>query len=287
MSFQSSVFVMERFKLDLKNGIHLVGYLWKPEGETRAYIVHSHGLGEHAERYLHVAEFFNAQGIGFVSFDHQGHGRSGGKRGHFAKYDDLLEELDLVRDEAKKVFGEVPEILYGHSFGGNILANYLIRRLPAARCALLSGPWLLLPKEQQPSPFLHALAKLMNAVFPAFTNNNQIDVSQLSTDQAVGEVYSKDPLVHGNITAGAFIKAEAAGQYAIEHAATVGMPTLVLHGEHDKITSPEGSKQFAAASNGKASLEIQKGMRHEIHNEVKKQAVLQRMLDFINTHISA
>ncbi len=276
---------MERFKVSLKNGIELVGYQWAPADAAKGYIVHSHGLGEHGERYYHVAEFFNSKGFGFVSFDHQGHGRSSGQRGHYSRYDDLLEELDLVRAHAKKTFGDVPEVLYGHSWGGNILSNYLIRRLPPVNCAILTGPWLLLPKAQQPSPFLAAVARLMNSIYPAFSNNNQIDESQLSTDAAVGEAYIKDPLVHGKITAGAFVKSDAAGQYAIEHAHTVGVPTLVLHGAEDQITSPEGSRQFAENSKGKATFEDYPGLRHEIHNEVDKQKVLDRMWEFISANL--
>ena len=40
----------------------------------------SHGFGEHARRYDHVAQRFGAAGLVTYALDHRGHGRSDGKR---------------------------------------------------------------------------------------------------------------------------------------------------------------------------------------------------------------
>ena len=43
-------------------------------------VVLSHGLGEYARRYDHVAQRFGDAGLVTYALDHRGHGRSGGKR---------------------------------------------------------------------------------------------------------------------------------------------------------------------------------------------------------------
>ena len=277
---------MEKFQLQLKNGISLQGYHWQPEGEVRAYIVLSHGLGEHAGRYGHVAQFWNERQIAFIGYDHIGHGLSGGQRGHIPEYELLMEEMDLMRDYARGQNPEATEILYGHSFGGNVLSNYLIRRQPDAKAAILSAPWLTLPPQQQPSAPLHFLAKVMAKVYPAFTNENQIEPALLSTDTAVGEAYLKAPLVHGKITAGAFMQCEVNGQFAIDNGSKISLPTLLLHGEEDVITSIEGSRKLRQSNTENIDFHSFTGMMHEIHNETHKEKVLEKMAEFVESQLA-
>lgn len=277
---------MERTKLSTQDGTAIETYIWKPEGTVRAVIILSHGIGEHGERYDHVAGFLIGHGIAFVGFDHRGHGRSGGKRGHIGNYGQLLEEIDLVKSEAEKQFGTLPTILYGHSWGATIALNYLLRKKHGFKAAIISGPWLILPPEQLPSPFLAFLAKIMNSIYPSFTENNQIDTSQLSSDPEVGKTYDKDPLVHGNVTAGNYIKSAQAAEYALNNASKLSIPTLLMHGADDKITSPKGSEAFAKTAGDHVQLHVWEGQRHEIHNEVKKGEVMEKMLGFIESHLA-
>ena len=272
---------MERMELTTQDGTGLFVRPWTPAEKPTAVIIQCHGQGEHTERYQHVADYFNPKGYALLGYDHRGHGRSKGVRGHIPSYEALMEELDIIMAKAKELYGDIPVILYGHSWGGNIVANYLIRRQPEVRGAIITGPWLKLPETQKPSAFLATLAKVMNVVYPAFSNENQIDVSHLSTDSKVGEVYSKDPLVHGKITAGAFVKSSQAAEYALKNANKVNVPVLLMHGADDAITDPAGTREFADAIGDGADLKIYPGMRHEIHNEVEKEKVLKDMDDFI------
>ena len=57
------------------NGETLWGQVWEPGEKTRAVVVLVHGLGEHIQRYQHVADKFNSKGIAMVGFDQQGHGK--------------------------------------------------------------------------------------------------------------------------------------------------------------------------------------------------------------------
>ena len=169
-------------------------------------------------------------------------------------------------DHIKTAHSTVPIVLYGHSLGGNIATNYLLRRDVAdLNSAVISSPWLKLAFE--PPAFKVALAKMMRNIYPAFTEGNEVDPNDLSTDPEVGKAYAADPLVHSKITAGMFFSAFEAGNWALENASKLELRTLVMHGTEDKLTSPEGSKEFVDKSDGKATFKSWDGMKHEPHNE--------------------
>ena len=62
------------------DGVRIVYDVWTPDATPRAVVILSHGLGEHARRYDHVAQRFGRDGLVTYALDHRGHGRSGGKR---------------------------------------------------------------------------------------------------------------------------------------------------------------------------------------------------------------
>jgi alpha-beta hydrolase superfamily lysophospholipase len=45
------------------------------------------------------------------------------------------------------------------------------------------------------------------------------------------------------------------------------VPTLVMHGSADRITSPVASKELVEHSDDRATLQLWDGYYHEIHNE--------------------
>ena len=80
---------------------------WQPPDgvAARASALIVHGLGEHVERYDHVARRLAARGIAVRGYDHAGHGRSEGPRGGIAHPESMLDDLratfaELARDAA-------------------------------------------------------------------------------------------------------------------------------------------------------------------------------------------
>lgn len=260
-----------------QDGTKIFSQYWKP-ANAKAVVLQVHGLGEHSGRYGHVAKFLGANGIGLYAYDHRGHGKSDGKRGHVPNYEVLLEEIDLALVEVEKHFPLIPKILYGHSWGGNITLNYLIRRQPQVAAAIVTDPWLHIPAVPK---LQETMARIVNSIFPALTQNNKIDPNNLSTDLAVGEAYKNDPLVHPMISVRLFVSSDAAAKYALENAAKVTVPLLLMHGADDKVTLPSGSVAFQKALTTKHQFQLWEGMRHEIHNEKDKAKVLEMMGGFI------
>jgi acylglycerol lipase len=113
------------------DGLDIFGQKWESEDKpAKAVICLVHGFGEHSSRYEHVAQFFTDNNYAVIAYDHRGHGRSGGKRGHFLSYDEFMNDVENLVKQAESNFPGLPKIIYGHSMGGNVVANYAIKRNP-------------------------------------------------------------------------------------------------------------------------------------------------------------
>ena len=245
----------------------------------KAVLVITHGMGEHALRYLEMANFFTAEGFTIVAFDIRGHGLSEGRRGHTPSYDLLMDDLDRVYSKVKGDYPSLPVFLFGHSMGGNLVLNFLLRKPNELKGALVTGPYLKLGFE--PPKWKIALAKLTTKLWPTLSQPTGLELEALSRNNEVIRKYEDDEWVHDRITSAFFINVHFAGQYAIENASKVKAPLLIMHGTEDRLTSPEGSKEFANNANKNVSLKLWNGLYHELHNEPEKTDVFRFELEWI------
>ena len=100
------------------DGLALHLRIWPAANPSRGAAVLVHGLGEHIDRYDHVARRLNGLGFTVVGYDHRGHGRSPGQRGAIPADDTLCADLGRVLRAARTAFPG-PAILLGHSLAGS------------------------------------------------------------------------------------------------------------------------------------------------------------------------
>ncbi len=269
-------------------------FSWKQEGETvyaqgwdvknpKGVVCIVHGFNEHSGRYADAAQRMAAAGYAVLSYDGLGHGKTTGKRGHSPSYDAFLESVQQVLAEAESRYPGIKKFLWGHSMGGGIVANYLLRRQPALAGAIVTGGLFKLGFE--PPAFKVFLAKMMVNIYPAFTEPATLDSSAISRDKAEVKKYDADPYNHGKITAGTFFGFFNAGKWALGNAAVLKTPLLLMHGTADTLTSPEGTKEFAAhAPKNLVTLKLWDGYYHELHNEPEpdRTQVINYMIDWLN-----
>lgn len=266
------------FQIKLRNGKILRGIIKSPGENIQAGIILVHGIGEHIVRYSHWVDRLLERGIGFAGVDLPGHGRSDGKRGHISSYSVTDEMLDFLIAEFKKTFPGVPLYLYGHSLGGGIVLSYILRKKPSIKGAIVTSPWLRLSFE--PDRIKLLLARTMSNLFPSMTQPSGLNVKFISHDQQVVDAYIADPLNHNKISVGLFLSAVGAAKYSLEHAGDLEIPLLLMHGSDDKLTSPQGSRDFAAKTK-MAELKIWDGGYHELHNEPFKNDVFSYLANWI------
>lgn len=268
------------YNIKLSNEQVLKGFIKSPGDKMRALILMVHGHGEHIQRYEHWAELFNENNIGFTGVDLPGHGRSDGKRGHIRDEALLNEMLDVMLGETGKTFSGVPVFLYGHSLGGVIVLNYLLKKNPKIKGAIVTSPALRLAFE--PGKAKIALAGMMKNILPGLIQPTGLPVEYLSHDQAVIERYVNDPLVHGKISVALFHAWMSSSDYILSHAAELKIPLLLLHGSEDLVCSIKGSNEFTSSNTGAVTLKVWEGGYHELHNEPFKKEVFDYILNWIN-----
>ena len=267
------------FNIRLGNGQVLKGMIRSPGENSRAVIVMVHGIGEHLQRYTYWADLFRKEGIAFTGVDLPGHGRSDGRRGNIKSYTLLHEMINIMIHSCRKTFPGIPVYLYGHSLGGGIVLDYILRANPGIKGAIVTSPWLRLSFEPPKGKVI--LAKVMKHLVPGLVQPTGLNVNHISHDEQVIEDYKNDPLIHDKISVSLFNCAINAARYSLEHASELKIPTLLIHGSDDLINSPEGSREFAEKSD-KVSIKIWQGGYHELHNESFKDEVFKYILNWIN-----
>ncbi len=271
------------YSIRLSNGQILRGLIRSPGEKLRAVIILLHGHGEHIQRYNYWAELFKRENIGFTGIDLPGHGRSDGKRGHIKDFSLFHEMLDILINESTKTFPGIPVFLYGHSLGGVIVLDYLLKRNPRIKGSVITSPTLRLAFE--PAKTKLVLASVMKNISPGLTQLTGLPVNYLSHDKEVVENYKNDPLVHGKMSVSLFHGFMSAADYSLVHASELKLPLLLIHGREDKICSLEGSRIFASKTE-MAELKIWDGGYHELHNEPFKEEVFKYILNWINSRLT-
>lgn len=268
------------FEFSSNDGTELFARLWKPESnQPKGIILLVHGLGEHSGRYAELALNLTQAEYAVLAFDQRGHGKSMGKRGHTQSYDILLDDIDCLRHESLKRFPNLPYFIYGHSMGGNLVLNYVLRRQPNFSGVLVTGPWLKLAVE--PPGLLKAFIGFLSKLWPTLTITGRIELNALSHDSSVVNAYKADPLVHNKITVRLLAAMDQAGRRAMKNAGRFNLPLLLMHGGSDRITSSDATQEFAASVTKDCTLIIWPGLFHEIHNEPEKKEIFTYVINWL------
>src|ERR1700743_2206339 len=181
------------FTYPSEDGAQITGYRWDPAGEPRAAVQITHGMGEHAQRYEHVAQALNDAGYVVYGQDHRGHGGSvicepghRGDGGWPALVDDSGGLSARIRDEHPGL----PLVLLGHSMGSFAVQQYLLRHSWEVDAAVLTGTAVIDLLE----PALDLDQPLALAMFNAPFAPARTDYDWLSRDEATVDAYVADPL---------------------------------------------------------------------------------------------
>jgi acylglycerol lipase len=268
------------------DGTALYWQSWRVDGPPKALLFIVHGLKDHSARYSAVAAELNARGVTVSALDLRGHGRSEGRRAWVRRFDEYLDDLDLVLRAAQQECPSTPVFLLGHSMGGAIVTRFAIERRPAVTGIVLSAPAL------QPSATVSRAAigftKFLSAIAPGaavFRTAN----ADFSRDPAVVAAMDQDPLIYQK-PAPARTAAELLRAMDRVRATSpqLTIPFLVLHGTADRLTDPAGSQTLRdrAASPDK-TLQLYPGLYHDLLHEPERAQILADLTGWIEARIPA
>lgn len=279
----------------------LHGRLWRTDREMRGVVIVVHGLGDHGGRYKELAQALCDAGWAVFAFDLIGHGRSPGSRGRAKRYDGLLSDVAHAR---KTVADKLPlgQVLLGHSMGGNLALNYLLRReqferdtadsrvsgrskldepLGLALCAPM-----LLPPSPPPRPHIFA-AWVTGHLFPWVRLGKPVDTSHLTQDPVRAEAIREDPLMHSRFTVYLATQLLSQGRWALDQARNVNVPTLIMYGEDDQLIDRSACEHASIRIGADADLVAWPKMRHDLFHETERAQITARLIEWLEQLPSA
>lgn len=267
------------FELYAADGVKLSGQAWLPPA-PRAVVAVVHGITEHAGRYAFLADRANQCGLGVVSADLRGHGRSPGERSYVERFDDYLLDVDALMAKARELAAGRPLFLMGHSMGGAIALRWLAQRKQPVAGLILSSAALKIGGDVP--RLLVALAPLLSRWLPHL-RGTRLDPATISRDPAAVAAYVNDPLVSllapPARTGAELLQAMEANRAA---AAGLALPVYLFHGDADRLTDPDGSRDIHERWGGSdKTLRLWPGSRHETFNDLDREGVVAELLGWI------
>lgn len=231
-----------------------------------------HGLAEHSGRYGPFVRHCVANGYGVALYDQRGHGQSEGPRGHFDHVQDLLSDLAQFVQFTKESHPGVPVILVGHSFGGQLALNFVVRYAKGLRGLIVSSPNIGI--KMKLAWWKRLLGDYAYRVAPRMRVGNNIDPRWLSSDPEVVRAFEQDPRICRTLTLHAAREILRNLDVVMALASRIHIPSLFLHAGDDRICDPEATRRFfRRVPVTRKRLKIYDGFQHEIFNEVQRAAV--------------
>jgi lysophospholipase len=250
--------------------------------EPKAVLLFVHGFGEHAEAYSGFAEFFNGHGYACVAYDQRGHGDlPKNELGIVQNYTHFLDDIQTMRERINEWYKEKPVILYGHSMGGNIALNYLLKRSEKDFTkAIIETPWFRL-HENKPLPMI-LLARLLGFFTPRIAIESKLVMDAISRDPAKVESLKNDGLYHNRMSLRIFTQIMDAGEYVMTHGRRLKLPVLMLCGGDDRIVCAKAIRELSGTMGKNLTFYEEPEGRHVLRDDIEpaKSDVLRRMLDF-------
>lgn len=266
-------------------GLKLYCQVWRPSTAPHTVVAIVHGIGEHGGRFKNIVDHLVARGHTVYAIDLRGHGRSPGQRGHVLSWAEYREDLKAFLERISSREPGRPLFMYGHSMGGLIVLDYVLRHPEGLSGTIISGP----PFESVgvATPLVVLSARILSRLWPTFSLDVPLEPAALCRDPAMVTRYLEDPLVHRKCSARWAAEGIDANLWVKAHAADLRLPLLVLHGEEDRINTATGTRRFfESVTFPDKTLHLVPGGYHEPHNDPGYEQVLQRVEDFLRSHAS-
>lgn len=305
----------QEFYYPSKDGLTQIHAIeWVPETEVRGVLQIAHGMVEFIDRYDRFARFMASKGFYVVGNDHLGHGKSvtdETQLGYFAKHDGnfcVLGDMQQLKEDTQKKYPNVPYFLLGHSMGSFLAREFIEKYGEGLAGAIIMGTGY------QPNATLN-LAIGLTAVFQqargghyrSTTINNmalgsynssfepgRTKCDWLTKDEAIVDAYVANPLNQFVFTVNGYYNMFRGMRYCQRQEnldkIAKDLPILVVSGQNDPVGEfGKGPKIVAQTYRDTGikdvTLKLFPDDRHEILNELDKEAVDQYLLEWIEARM--
>ena len=245
---------------------------------ARGVIVFVHGLGEHFSKYDEWLRYAGSRGYHVAALDLRGHGGTPGRRGDF-EFEALVADLARFLEVVGERWPERPIFLVAHSLGALVTLRLAAAGVPAAvRGAALSSPPLDIVEE---IPWWkRRLFDTLARAAPRTSLPRRSLVENLTQDPERIAAWRADRMRHTRITPRAMTGIVRAMEAARAAPLEVSLPLLMLIAPEDAVTSADASLRWAAETGADVTLVEIPDARHEILNDIGRDAAYERICDW-------
>lgn len=288
---KSLVYEIEDYSIPSSDGESTLFVRHLTRGKPRSHFLLVHGALEHSGRHQDLEEFWmnNFTDVAVTTFDHVGHGRSGGPRAYLTHFKTYVEDLLKVGEFVEsKIPPETKRFVCSHSLGGLITltrfldtafgwpfkTDGLVFSSPCIKARLLLGATSepLLTRLDKLSPKLH-----VPVIFKG---------SQLTRDTTRANDFDTDPLIPRFITVRMMKEILEATHRIRGLSYYLKIPCLFMIAGKDVLVVPESTTLFAHGIDKKLTTVVQYPLHHhELWNEIDRQDIFVTMKRWVDKQL--
>lgn len=301
--------LMRKLVLDASSdALRLELLVCEPATEAIGTVQIVHGMCEHKERYAAFMEWLAQRGFVAVCYDQRGHGQAALDSGELGfmragGWRALVEDCRVVAEWVEEQYKGLPHNLFGHSMGSMVVRSFakrydgMIDALFVCGCPSdnpAKGAGLLLARAAGLLMGQKSRPKLLQAIsFGQFNSRfraEKLPCAWVCSDRKVVKEYLADPLCAYQFTSNGFASLFGlmADCYSSDSwvVSKPALPIAFLSGGDDPCAvSPKALeaavKHLGAVGYEAVALKVYPGMRHEVLNELGKEAVWEDVLDLL------
>ncbi len=270
-----------------------------------------HGMAEHTDRYIEIAEYLCSKGYAVFMHDHAGHGKSvatDDDLGFFCREngnEKIVDDVKKVTEIIRMAFPDIPLILWGHSMGSFVTRRFIAKYPDVVSAAVIcgtsganpaAGAGILIARAIEKLFGGHHRSKLLDTMaFGAYNKKfeKKTGFEWLSVNEENIRKYVNDPLCGYTFTSSGFKDLFSLLKSVSEkdwYTAVPDIPLFLIAGDTDPVGNygkgvEEVYDKLIKSGHTKTSIKLYKELRHEIHNEAERFQVLDDIIIFADSII--
>lgn len=262
----------EQYFVTMRDGIEIhVNVIEKGHDK---WCIATHGIGEHLGRNSFVPEQLSST-YNILQYDLRGHGLSMGDPAFVDEFNDFILDLDEIIGHLKSRYRMKNYVLFGHSMGALITANYMQNN--ARDSFYPESVFLSAPPIELPGFLGSVVSKVPQSIVSILSINplslkipGLIDLEYLSHKLDTARLYSEDNKNHMSLHSKLLFEMIKCSKETFSKKLDIKCPGFVIVGSGDKVVSAKAIEKYFTEVEPAFKLEIVPGGYHELHNEIEK-----------------